>query len=230
MTPQEAALYLRLNPRTVVRLAREGKIPGTKVGHRWRFEPEKLASWVARREWTVPGGQRPSAGRRLDDSCVSALVRPELVFFDLEAADRRGVLSEITSRLSAAGVLTERERFLELLLEREELMTTAVFDGVAIPHPRRSAAGMFGESMVAVGISSRGVDFAGTNEAPVRLFLIICAKDDRSHLEILARLSHMLKDTSLAQRIVQAGSAEGVISIMARREEVLRAESDVAAG
>ena len=166
LTPHEAARYLRLNTRTIVRLAREGKVPATKVGNRWRFQPERLDAWIENRHRAIPLVAAPLASLRSERLSVASLMRPEAVFLDMMATGRAGALSEIASRLAAAGALEQPQRFLELLLEREELMSTALFDGVAVPHPRRSAPGMFAESTVAVAISRDGVDFAGKNEAP----------------------------------------------------------------
>ncbi len=97
-------------------------------------------------------------------------------------------------------------------------MSTAILDGVAVPHPRRSAAGMFSESLVVAAISRKGVDFGAPSGVPVRLFLMICAKDDRSHLQILSLLSQILNNTPLAQRLMSAVGPRAVINAVARAE------------
>jgi excisionase family DNA binding protein len=216
LTPKEAALYLKLNPRTVIRLAREGKIPAIKVGNRWRFEPDALAESFER-----PGKAGLDRERHLhrpSKASIASCMRPDLVITRLKAATRREALEEMVSLLSEAGVLSRPEEFLDLLLEREDLMSTAIVDGVAIPHPRRSAPGMFAESLVVVAISKSGVDFGAAGGVPVRLFLMICAKDDRSHLQILSLLSQTLSNTPLAQRLMNAVGPEAVIQAVAREE------------
>jgi len=58
MTLQEVATYLRLHRSTVYRLAREGMIPGFKVGNQWRFSKERVDQWMAGQEAAIGGSQR----------------------------------------------------------------------------------------------------------------------------------------------------------------------------
>jgi excisionase family DNA binding protein len=219
LTPQEAAQFLRLNPRTVVRLAREGKIPAVKVGTRWRFPATELQARL-----TVPNREvaaRPRPSLTAMDFGLSRLIRPESVIVDLAARERNSALVEIVSKLADAGTVPDAPRFLALLAEREDMMSTVIAPGVAIPHPRRAAQGMFDESVIAVGISRSGVDFGA--DVPVRVIFVICAADDRSHLHILARLSRVLKETPLAKRLMYAGNCDDVIRIVTRQEELVAA-------
>lgn len=221
LTPREAAEYLRLNPRTVTRLAREGKLPAVKIGKRWRFRADALAGWSRSRapRWSFEGRSRTAAA--MPGVSITSMLRPEAVLCDLEAAGRREALEGIVSGLVAAGVLSEGELFLKLLFEREELMSTSIAEGVALPHPRRAIEGMFDESLVAVAISPRGVDFGSSSGVPVRVFFVICARDDRSHLRILARLSRLLLETPLVERLMGARFPEEVISTIAALERAL---------
>lgn len=225
LTPKEAAAFLRLNPRTVTRLAREGKLPAIKVGRRWRFRPDVLEGWGERRESAPPMRSAPLQ-RDIRDFTLTSLIVPEAVICDLEAGGTREVLEKIVSRLRAEGLLSEGDLFLKMLMEREELMSTNIVEGVAVPHPRRAVAGMFERSMVAVAIAPRGVDFGGA--APVRVFFVVCAADDRAHLRILARLSRLLLETAMVERILGAKFPEEVTRVIAAEEAALGDSGKVA--
>ena len=220
LTPREAGEYLRLNPRTVVRLAREGKIPAVRVGNRWRFRSESLGVSLAVGDPAV-NTQATRARSEAGNWSIAALVRPECVLTKLVGTDRRQVLKELVAYIAQVSGLEDGNRLLELLSEREELLSTAMVSGVAIPHPRRTVPGMFAESLVFVALSHSGVKFAEDASAPpVKVFFVICATDDRSHLRILARLSRLLKDTRIAERLMCAGDIDDVISVI-RHEEAL---------
>ena len=219
LTPREAAAYLRLNPRTVVRLAREGKLAGRKVGNRWRFEEEALRNRPGAEINTSDyGGPETRLPVRMS---LANLLAPGLVVLDLKADNRRAALTEMVSRLVSAGFLRESEPFVRLLEEREDLMSTCISDGVAIPHPRRASPGMFADSHIVAAMSRTGVNFGGGGSPPVRLFLMICAKDDRSHLQILARLSQLLNNTPVVTRLVTARTADDVVRIVGEEEAAL---------
>jgi PTS system nitrogen regulatory IIA component len=228
LTPREAAEFLRLNPRTVTRLAREGRLPGVRIGKRWRFQPEALAGWSKGRGEAAPavltGGLDSSSGA----FSLSALLRPDAVICDLAAGDRRTALEEIVETLAGVGILSERNLFLKLLMEREDLMSTSIAAGVAVPHPRRAVEGMFEHSTVAVAISRGGVDFGAASEVPVRVFFVICAVDDRWHLRILARLSRLLIETPIVERILGAKFPREVTGAVAAQEEALGEEGLIA--
>ena len=221
LTPAEAAQMLRLNPRTVVRLAREGRIPAVKVGERWRI---KTAAVEPRGETKARSARakRRSAGATAKDFSVAELLRPELVILKLEAADKRAALLEVALRLVEEGHLSKPQSFLESLLEREELMSTRIAEGVAVPHPRRATPGMFAESVVALAVSPGGVDFGGG--VSVNVMFVICASDDRSHLRILARLSRLLRDTAICRKLLSAGRPAEAVKRVAEAERALPAE------
>jgi len=218
LTPKEAAAFLRLNPRTVTRLARQGKLPAIKVGRRWRFRPDALEGWAETRRSTPPAPPMTPHADILEFS-LSSLVARDAVICDLEAGGTRAALEEVVARLQREGLLSEGELFLKMLMEREELMSTNIVEGVAVPHPRRAVPGMFERSMVAVAIAPRGVDFGGG--APVRVFFVICAADDRAHLRILARLSRLLLETPMVERILGAKFPEEVTRVIAAEEAAL---------
>lgn len=225
LTPREAAAFLRLNPRTVTRLAREGKLAAIKVGRRWRFRPEALEGWAEAHE-SAPAVRAAPLQRDIRDFTLNSLVVPEAVICDLEAGGTREALERVVSRLASSGLLSEGELFLRMLMEREELMSTNIVESVAVPHPRRAVAGMFERSMVAVAIAPRGVDFGGA--APVRALFVICATDDRAHLRILARLSRLLLETAMVERILGAKFPEEVARVIAAEEAALGDSGKVA--
>ena len=206
-----------MNPRTVTRLAREGKIPAVKVGKRWRFKSDELSGWSS-----AGTGERAGLGDgtgRVGKMRVASLIREELVIADLASSDKEGALGEMVSRLVEAGELREADLFMNLLMEREDLMSTSIAAGVALPHPRRTVPGMFRRSLVSVAVSRGGVDFAGLDGVPVRLFFLICASDDRAHLRILSRLSELMRNTPIVERILGARFPAEIVKVISAQEE-----------
>ncbi|MHC4712943.1 MAG: PTS sugar transporter subunit IIA [Planctomycetota bacterium] len=230
LTPREAAEYLRLNPRTVTRLAREGKIPAIKIGKRWRIKHEALAGVSAE----TSSGETPaprSNGRSIPAALsISSLMHPELIILNLDADGKHEALEKMVACLVEGGHLREPGLFLSLLMEREELMSTSIADGVAIPHPRRAVPSMFERSMLVLAVSPSGVEFDPGAGLPVRLFFLICAADDRAHLRILARLSQLLRDTQIFERILSARFPQEVIEVVAGLESSLTEDRGLIAG
>jgi len=110
----------------------------------------------------------------------------------------------------------------ELLAEvklREELCTTAIGPGFAVPHPRHPLPYDIASSFVVVGLTASGIPFGAMDGSLTRLFFLICAKDDRTHLHVLARLGQMLHDEASAAKIFEAQSEDELQRVFANLEQ-----------
>ena len=105
-------------------------------------------------------------------------------------------------------------------MEREELGSTGVGQGVAIPHGKTIAVS---DLVSAFGLSKGGVDFDALDGAPVHLFFLLLAPEGAagSHLKALARISSLLKDKYFRKALIDANSSADVLKII-REEEELR--------
>ena len=219
ITVKELAEYLRMNERTVYKLAQEGKIPGARVGNQWRFKKSLLNDWLE----LEMGKFSPRELVKLEGEekflKISSLIKKETVSLNLLSQTKGQVLEELVDLLAKGGYVKEKDVFLRHLEEREELHTTAIEEGVAFPHPRRCLADQIREPVVALGISKRGIDFASPDGKPTSLFFLLCSPDDRTHLRVLAKLSRLLKDKTLRENLKKAESPGEAIQIIGEKEE-----------
>jgi PTS system nitrogen regulatory IIA component len=137
---------------------------------------------------------------------IEDILSPELVLSDLTARNKTDVLVELASAVSRQHPELERERLVQALEDRERLNSTALGDGVAIPHgklPRIKRV------FAAFARSRQGVDFHSLDGAPTHLFFLLVAPEDSAgaHLKALARISRLLKDESFRTRLMQAPDA-----------------------
>jgi nitrogen PTS system EIIA component len=133
---------------------------------------------------------------------IRDLLRNDLVIEEIEASDKMGVIYEFSRLLKSTGKIENEEELVRVLLERESLGSTGIGDGVAIPHAKLHLS----EMIVAFGKSSRGVDFQSLDEKPVYLFFLLITPDDKpgEHLKALARISRILKNPVLREKLKQA--------------------------
>jgi PTS system nitrogen regulatory IIA component len=83
------------------------------------------------------------------------------------------------------------EAILEAVRQREEMGSTALPSGVAVPHPHRPLPAALGESVVAFGRTGRDIPFGAPSGGLTDLFFLVCCRDDRTHLRVLARLTRL---------------------------------------
>ena len=134
---------------------------------------------------------------------LASFLTPESVEGGLESGDRRGVLTELSSLLVKAGHVPEGTDLVTILENREELGSTGVGEGVAIPHVRLRN---ISSPRIAVGRSVGGVDFGAVDGRPVHLFFLTVSPESSAgdHLKALARISRLLKKPSVRQALMEA--------------------------
>ncbi len=131
------------------------------------------------------------------------ILRKEAVLGEALAHDKRGVLEELAQQAHLIYPQLSTPQVLQVLLEREKLGSTGVGNGVAIPHGKVQDL----DSIVAVfGRSKKGIDFLSHDNKPVQLFFVLLAPENvvGNHLQALARLSRLLKEETVRQKLIEA--------------------------
>lgn len=136
---------------------------------------------------------------------------------DLKAADKQSVLEELADVLTeVAGV--NREELLRVLWDREQLGSTGIGDGIAIPHGKLSS---LASPLIGLGRSRKGVDFDSLDGRPAFLFFLLLAPENSAglHLKLLARVSGLLKKTKLRQQLLDAANQQEIYEVIEREEK-----------
>ncbi len=144
---------------------------------------------------------------------IEDILSEELVLPDLAARSKTDVLLELATAVSAVHPELERERLVQALEDRERLNSTALGDGVAIPHGKLPG---IKRVFAAFARSRQGVDFHSLDGGPTNLFFLLVAPEDSAgaHLKALARISRLLKDASFRQRLLDAPDAAALYEII----------------
>ena len=150
---------------------------------------------------------------------LSELLSPRSINLDLQSADRDSVLSELVNQIpQLAKQPAARQTLLRALQEREQLHSTGIGDGIALPHARNALVGLVDGALMVFGRHARGIPFDAIDGVPSRLFFLLLAPTVTQHLAILARLSRILRDPTLRQDLLAAASAEQVIALIREAE------------
>ncbi len=134
---------------------------------------------------------------------IEDILAEELVIPALTARSKADVLEELAGAVSGVHPELDRTRLVQALEDRERLNSTALGDGVAIPHGKLPG---LKRVFAAFGRSRQGVDFQSLDGKPTHLFFLLVAPEDSAgaHLKALARISRLLKDESFRVRLLQA--------------------------
>lgn len=152
---------------------------------------------------------------------ISELLCPEVIFPAVTTKRKDDLLSEVAVRLASCYPEVDHNRLAAALLRREGLMSTALSDGVAVPHARLTG---LTRTLAAFGRSPTGIDWDAQDGKPTRLFFVLVVPDEAQspHLRLLAAASRLLHDAGCRTRLMQAPD-EALL-------QALRAEEDRATG
>jgi fructose-specific phosphotransferase system IIA component len=142
-------------------------------------------------------------------------VSREAVRADLTADDKESVIREMTQALLDAGKISpaEYEGIIKAILKREELGSTGIGRGVAVPHTKHASVDRL---IGTVGVSAEGVDFDSLDGEKVNLFFLLISPPDRpgDHLRALENVSRQLRDETFCKFLKQAKNAEEILQLL----------------
>ena len=149
---------------------------------------------------------------------ITDILDEDSIVEELASRDKKGVLEELVSVLVKHGRLADKEKSVQILLERERLGSTGIGDGIAIPHGKLKEISSI---ICSFGRSKAGIDFQSIDEKPSHLFFLLFAPEDSAgeHLQALARLSRLLKDVRLRKRLMEAASKKEIYLLIAKEDE-----------
>jgi PTS system nitrogen regulatory IIA component len=140
------------------------------------------------------------------------------VLADLKAATREDILREMVDHLNGAGQITDSNRLVEILLDREALGSTGIGNGVAIPHGRLEG---LKEILLVFGRSLEGIQWEAHDGQPVNLFFLLVAPEDSAglHLKALARISRIVKNPECRMALLEGGDSDSLYQVIQSEDE-----------
>ena len=144
---------------------------------------------------------------------ITDILSPDMVIADLKGVTKPDVLNELARALAARYKEIKLAELTAVLAERERLGSTAIGDGIAIPHGK-----LHGVTKIigAFGRHAAGVDFDSLDGGPSHLFFVLLAPEDSAslHLKALARVSRLLKEGSFRSRLLAAKDSAELYSLI----------------
>jgi len=209
LTLEEVAKYLRVSERTVYDCAQKGEIPAGKIRTAWRFKKSEIDKWVNDKLAST------SLNPQITPINAESILSPHRIIF-LNYSSKRDALLALAENLAAAPQVKNRQELSTEILKREELMSTAIGCGIAIPHVRLSSVT---DLVVSVGISrSDIVDFHPLDDEPVRLVFMIAAAHNQHayYLQALSWFSTRLKNKELRDSLLKTETPQQVYDLLTK--------------
>ena len=209
---------MEVSEKTVYRWIKAREIPAYRINEQYRFNRAELLEWATARRVPVSANIFHEAGAGPVPNLSDALLAGGIVY-RLVATDVKSALAAAVEAMRLPDAV-DREQLLQVLLAREALASTAVGDGVAIPHVRNPIVLHVSRPAITLCFLERPVDFGALDGKPVHCLFTMVSPTVRAHLTLLSRLAFAMRDPGF----------QDVIRRQALRDEILTELRRVEAG
>lgn len=224
LTIKEAAQSLDLPLSTVKRWVKQGRIPIQKSGKNYVFEKSVLEKWARTHNLLfLPTKQaiKKESKPEAEETLVSAMKRGT-VFYNITGNNVEAVLRSAVDKMKELSE-DSREELYARLLQRENLTSTGIGKGIAIPHPRTPLSDML-HPLITTCFLKKPVNFKAVDGKPVFIMFILLSPNPKSHLHLLSRLSFCVRDDTFLEFLKKAPDSDILFSKITEIEAQLDKE------
>ncbi len=148
---------------------------------------------------------------------ISELLDKNSIIANLKASDKKGAIDELAAAASTATQASGQE-IAEVLIEREQLGSTGIGGGIAIPHGKLKTVDSIN---IGFALSKTGVEYDSLDSKPVHIFFVLLTPENSTggHLKVLAQISKMLKMNEFKNQLLAAESTDEIYTIIKEQDE-----------
>ncbi|NUQ62897.1 MAG: PTS sugar transporter subunit IIA [Pirellulales bacterium] len=212
LSVRDSARLLNVSEKTIYRWIKQGRLPAYRVSEQYRFNRAELLEWATSERINVSAEIFAEPHNGAPASGLAEAFRAGGIYYRVSGSDKGQVLHAVVA-LMPLPEQVDRQFLLEVLLARESLGSTAVGNGIALPHVRNPVVLHVPRPMVTLCFLEKPIEFGALDGMPVHTLFTLLSPTVRTHLHTLACLSFALRQQEFSEMVRRQGS----------REEILRA-------
>jgi len=221
LTVKDVAKYLNVSEKTVYRLIQRGEVPVHRVGEQFRFNRMDLIEWSTKQRMNVSPELFKEPGQTaVELPAVSEALEAGGIYYRIEGRDRESALRSLVQVMPLPPE-ADRAFLVNLLIAREEMASTGVGDGFAIPHVRNPIVLPVERPMISLGLLETPVNFDALDGKPVFAMFLLISPAIRTHLHLLSRLAFALSNADLKAVLTRQGARGEILDALRRVEHDL---------
>ncbi len=211
LTVRDVSKFLNVSEGTVTRWVKRRGLPAQRVAGQYRFNRTELLEWTTANQIKVSLEMFDQL--ETHDEPVPILadsLRAGGIYYNLAGADKKQAMDSMV-RVLPLPTGMDRDLLLRLFLAREAAASTAVGDGIALPHVRNPIVLQVTRPMVTLCFLEKPINFGALDGKPVHILFSLICPTMRSHLQTLARLSYALHDTRFKRAVLSQAKPEEIL-------------------
>lgn len=221
LTVQDIARIFSISEKTIYRWINKGDIPAYKINEQYRFNRTEIIEWAtAKRVNFSPELFEEPKGEIGPMLSLSDSLAAGGIFHGLKGSNKDEVIKEIVKIIRIPDSV-DPEFLYKVLMAREKMGSTAVGEGIAIPHARMPLVLHVSKPLVSLCFLQEPVEFGALDGKPVFALFTTISPTIRSHLYLLTRLSYLLRNDEFKQILCKQGSHDAILETIRKLESAL---------
>lgn len=215
---RDVAELLDVSEKTVYAWIKEGGMPAYRIDEQFMFNRVEILEWATAHKIAVSSSVFGNDGSASISMTLSDALTSGGIVYDLQGVTKGEVLTNAVAAMQLPDKV-DRDRLLQLLVARESLASTAIGDGIAIPHVRHPLVFHVSAPTITLCFLKNPVDFGALDGGPVFCIFMMVSPTVRAHLQLISRLAFVLKNPAMKKIIDTRGSREEIFAQLGRLED-----------
>ena len=217
---REVAKFLNVSDKTVYRWICDGALPAYKVLGQYRVDRSELLEWVTSSKIPVSEEIFTETGTTKQKILLAQALEAGGCFYRVEGSDKASVLRSAVDCMRLPEGL-DKEFLFRVLLARENVCSTAIGGGVAIPHPRSPIVLHVSEPSISLCFLEEPVEFGAMDGQPVQVLFTLITPTVHSHLQLLSRVGYALQDAAFRAVLAEPATREAILNEARRLDSLV---------
>jgi PTS system nitrogen regulatory IIA component len=224
LTVREVAKYINVSEESIYRWLSKREIPFCRVNGQYRFNQAEILEWANARKLRVSTAifRKESGNQPLPR--VEEALRTGGIFYQLPGADKPAALRAMVDRLRLPEKV-DKETLYQILLARETLGSTAIGNGIALPHVRSPIVLFVPTPFLSLFFLETPIEFGAPDHKPVHALFSLVAPTIHAHMHMLSRLATLVRDAGFGDAIARKGTPDEILAEARRVEAALAASA-----
>lgn len=211
LTVAEVADYLKVNEAVVIEMVNSGVLKKQGTQKNLKIDKDDVDEWLTR----LNAKEEENLAMKRIICHFQDYFKPENIIMDFTADNKYEAIATMSRKARDLKIVKDHRWLYEVVVAREELVSTAVGKGVAMLHPRHMHPTKIKAPTVLFGRSSEGVEFDAPDDQPVNLFFMLLLHNDKQHLFSLSFITKFLMHEQNIKLLTEAKTAEEVYNAIA---------------
>ncbi len=206
LTIRQTANFLKVTDSVIKEMIKSKLFKATRKGNTYQIEKAEVEEWLA----NLNEREIEQLALKRSVCRFSDYFKPRYVYLDFEADNKYEAIAEMSKRAKDLKIVKDHRWLYQVVVAREELVSTAIGKGVALLHPRHLHPSKVKKPSIIFGRSAKDIEFDAIDNLPVRLFFMLLLHDDVQHLFSISYISKLLMNEKILKTLRKARSTDEI--------------------